>query len=72
MADYRPDLKKILKLLLEQGWYIESGRQMHHKCFPPNKAFRMVVISSSPSDHRALQAIKSDLRRSGAILETQR
>lgn len=64
--NYKTDIKKLVKDLERAGWRIEIGRSSHYKCWPPDKTKRMVVISLTPSDRRALQAIKHDLRHSGA------
>ncbi len=59
------DLDRILAELLRQGWRVERGGGGHWKCWPPDKAKRMVVVSSTPSDQGAIRKIIHDLRRSG-------
>ena len=57
-------IKTILKALQQQGWVVKFGGS-HYKCYPPDKTKAMVVIASTPSDHRAWKNILGFLRRSG-------
>jgi hypothetical protein len=66
MNDLKRSVNEIIGELIRQGWRIRQGRSMHHTAFPPDPSKPVVVISSSPSDFRALYRIRSDLRRSGA------
>lgn len=57
-------IKTLLKALELQGWRVVFGGG-HYRCFPPDKTKPMVVIASTPSDHRAWKNILGFLRRSG-------
>lgn len=59
------DLDRILEEAVRQGWRVERGRGGHWKCRPPDKTRPMVIVSSTPSDQRAIRKIIHDLMRSG-------
>lgn len=60
------ELNKLFKIVLEQGWTIELSHNNHYKLYAPNG--KVVFVSSTPSDHRALQNIKRDLRANGLVI----
>ncbi len=51
----------------EQGFEIAMTRNGHRKFIPPDKTKAIVYAASTPSDHRALRNLISQLRRSGLI-----
>lgn len=62
------EMRKTLgELEAHQGWKIVVGRK-HIKAIPPDKSKPIVVISATPSDHRAWQNTLARLRKSGAVL----
>lgn len=63
----RNELDELRREAIRQGWRIvQAGRHMKWYPVDPDKPF--VTTSVTPSDHRAIQNIKSDLRRSGLTL----
>lgn len=61
------DVRELVRKLEQQGWRIDTtGR--HVKCYPPDRSRQMVVLPSTPSDHRSLRNAVAMLRRSGANL----
>ncbi|GIU87459.1 MAG: hypothetical protein KatS3mg009_1974 [Acidimicrobiia bacterium] len=61
------EVNEIIKKLIRQGWRVERGAK-HWKAYPPDKSKRMITIPTTPSDHRSLKNVISDLRRAGADL----
>lgn len=59
------DLDRVLDEAVRQGWRVERGRGGYWKCWPPDKAKPMVVVSGTPSDQGAIRKIIRDLVRSG-------
>lgn len=60
------DQRKLVETLKAQGWEIHQLKNNHYRALPPDKTKPIVVIDSTPSDHRAWQNTISRLRRSGA------
>lgn len=60
------ELNTLLQLAVDQGWRVERARNNHYKFYAPNG--NIVFVSSTPSDHRALNNIKRDLRINGLII----
>ena len=59
----KKDIRHLLKQATLQGAVVTVGRNNHHRVLCPNGA--IVVIASSPSDHRAAANIRAMLRRQG-------
>lgn len=55
-------LKPILKAAQADGFIIELTGKKHLKWKHPDKSKPFVITSGTPSDKRALERIKSDLR----------
>lgn len=53
------DLKRLLREAERKGWRVEQRRK--HYQAKHMDGVRLVTISLSPSDHRALQNIRKDL-----------
>lgn len=53
------DINKLVRKLLQLGWTYVKGR--HYKLYPPNGS-SMLVVPSTPSDRRAFQNFRSDVR----------
>lgn len=60
------NLKKLLLLAVEQGWRVERAKNNHYKFYAPNG--NIVIVSSTPSDHRAFKNIERDLRINGLVI----
>lgn len=60
----KKDLAVIIKIALDAGWRVEQTKGGHFKWIAPN-GIDFVFSSSTPSDHRALENLKHDLRRRG-------
>jgi hypothetical protein len=61
------DINEMLAKVERQGWTVEKGKT-HVKAIPADKTRPIVTIPTTPSDHRAPMNVRSQLRRSGAIL----
>lgn len=59
------DARSLVKPALSAGWALSRRGSSHVRLSHPDG--RLVTISSTPSDRRALQAIRADLRRAGAL-----
>lgn len=59
------EIKALIKDLEDQGWRVVLARSGHYKAYPPDKRQDMVVMPSTPSDHRSLKNTIRDLRHSG-------
>jgi hypothetical protein len=62
------DLDALITQARRQGWRCEKRGSGHLMLRPPSRAGPLMVISSSPSDYRALAKIRSQLKRAGLIL----
>lgn len=51
-----------------QGWRVERMASNHLRFVPPGKGQPMVVIASTPSDHRGRRNELARLKRSGLRL----
>ncbi|HEX4489664.1 MAG TPA: hypothetical protein VH914_00515 [Acidimicrobiia bacterium] len=60
------DTKKLLRNLERQGWTIEATKSGHIRAIPPDTTKPIVIIASTPSDHRAWKNTIAQLRKSGA------
>ena len=60
------ELRSLLELATQQGWRVEQRNSNHYKLVSPTG--KVVFTSSTPSDHRALENIKRDLRVNGLVL----
>lgn len=66
MSDRVPrHLRDIVKVALAAGWTYDVTRGGHPRLTPPDKSLSPVISGGTPSDHRALRNLKSDLRRRG-------
>jgi hypothetical protein len=59
----RKELQVIIKVARTYGWSIDLTKNNHYKWISPSGAF--FYSSSTPSDRRALERLKQDLRRLG-------
>ena len=59
-------MKSLLELAKKQGWEVERNKNNHIKFLSPSGG--IVFVSSTPSDHRALENIKRDLRVNGLVI----
>jgi hypothetical protein len=60
----RKELAQLIKVVLRAGWIVEPTKNCHYKWIAPNNS-GFFFSSSTPSDKRALERIKQDLRRLG-------
>jgi len=56
----------LLELATQQGWKVEQRSNNHYKLVAPNG--KVVFTSSTPSDKRAIENIKRDLRSGGLVI----
>jgi hypothetical protein len=64
------EVKDLIKEAEGQGWVVEPTKNHHYKWLSPLGGF--FFSSSTPSDHRALQNIKRDLRVRGFVTITRK
>jgi hypothetical protein len=64
VASAKKELKEIVKEAEEQGWRVKTNRQGHPMFFAPD-GINIVTAGGTPSDHRAVANLLSDLRRNG-------
>jgi predicted RNA binding protein YcfA (HicA-like mRNA interferase family) len=57
----RHDLERLLRQASASGWQVARTRGGHWRLLHPNGG--IVVMSSTPSDYRALANLKAQLRR---------
>jgi hypothetical protein len=60
------ELRSLLELATQQGWTVEQRNTNHYKLVAPNG--KVVFTSSTPSDRRAIENIKRDLRSGGLVI----
>jgi hypothetical protein len=60
------ELKSLLKTAEDQGCRVVITPNNHYKVYVPGG--KLVVISSTPSDNRAIENIKRDLRSAGIVI----
>ncbi len=65
-ADYRRQVQLIVHTLIQQGWAVSVSGRTHWRACPPNKQVPVQFFSFTPSDHRAIKNIRSQLRKAGA------
>jgi predicted RNA binding protein YcfA (HicA-like mRNA interferase family) len=61
------DLKDIEQAARQQGWRVDRTKKGHPRFTPPDPTKQIVIGSGTPSDHRSLQNMLSQLRRQGFI-----
>ncbi len=60
------EVKQLIEQVLTwQGWRVEV-KSNGWMIYPPDKALTGVMVHRSPSDHRWLKTITSELRKRGA------
>ena len=64
----RKELDQIIKAVISCGWSVEKTKNCHYRFTAPTGDF--FFTSRTPSDIRALQRIKSDIRKLGLDLRT--
>ena len=55
------DLERLLRQASASGWRVARTRGGHWRLLYPNGG--IVVLSSTPSDHRALRNVRAQMRR---------
>jgi predicted RNA binding protein YcfA (HicA-like mRNA interferase family) len=60
----RGEYKVLEEVALAQGWQVQKTKNNHIKFMAPN-GVGLVIVSSTPSDHRGHHKARSDLRRAG-------
>jgi hypothetical protein len=64
VASAKKELKEIVKAAGEQGWRVKTTKRQHLLFLAPD-GINKVTAGGTPSDHRALDNLLSDLRRYG-------
>lgn len=62
--DAKKAIKDLRDLAEDQGWQVKFTGGGHIRWMPPNSTV-MVHTTSTPSDYRALENLKRDLRKAG-------
>jgi len=63
------DIASLIDHARRQGWAVEQRASNHLMFRPPSQAGPLVISSGSPSDHRALANVRSQLWRAGLHLD---
>ena len=69
MASTRPrhrdsDYESLFQVAERQGWRIETTKKNHFRLLCPSECGQHIVIASStPSDHRGLRNVRSQMRK---------
>ncbi len=58
------DLNGLVKAAWAAGWWCEVGKRSHAKCYSPDRKM-MVMVASTPSDHRTFMNTRAKFRRAG-------
>jgi len=66
--DGKLETRKIARQLLSLGWRVTKKRK-HYQAIPPDPSKPLVHFGDSISDYRAVENIKSRLRKSGIDLK---
>lgn len=61
------DVDAMVEAAWTAGWWCTRAGSGHVKCYPPDGG-RMVVVASTPSDHRTVPNTRSAFRRAGLRL----
>ncbi len=60
------EVKQLIERVLTwQGWRVEE-KSMGWMIYPPDKSLSGVMVHKTPSDHRWLKNVTSELRKRGA------
>ncbi len=62
------DIQFLIAQARQQGFTVERRGSGHWLFRPPNRTDPLVVVSGSPSDHRAVANMRGQLRRAGLDL----
>lgn len=62
------EMKKLFRAVKDHGWRVRRRRNNHFLLLSPDGEEK-VFCSGTPSDHRAVDNVKSDLARAGLELE---
>lgn len=60
-ADARKQMKKMVKELVQEGWFFEQGKK-HGRIYTPDRSY-FLVISMTPSDTYAAAQFSRDVKR---------
>ena len=60
-ADARKEMKKMVKDLISEGWFLEHGSK-HDKVYTPTRS-HYLTISKTPSDKYAAAQFGRDVKR---------
>jgi hypothetical protein len=64
VASAKKELKEIVKAAEGQGWKVKTNKKGHSMFYAPD-GINIVTAGGTPSDHRAVANLLSDLRRNG-------
>jgi hypothetical protein len=62
----KKELNDLMRIVVRLGWVITPTKNCHYKWVAPDGQF--FYTSSTPSDTRALERIRKDLRRCGVVI----
>lgn len=66
------DIREIISITKRQGWAIKKGKK-HYRLTPPmDNQSGTQIISATPSDYRAIENIRAQLRRAGVIFPSDK
>ena len=67
LAGLPPDVRRLVQPAVSAGWTARRANGSHIQFTDPSDPSRRIVVSGSPSDRRALERIRGDLRRHGLL-----
>ncbi len=66
-TSHKKDVRALLSIAGGQGFRVERRGGGHVMVFPPDRTRPAVVMSSTPSDSRAIKNARAMLRRAGLV-----
>lgn len=58
-------IRKLRKAAEAEGWRVRNTRNGHFQFLSPDKSVDPIVVSSTPSDYRAMKKIQAMFKRNG-------
>ena len=63
-------IRKLKKAAEAEGWRVRNTRNGHFQFLSPNTDTDPIIVSSTPSDYRAIKKIKAMFKRNGLDLDS--
>ena len=62
------NVKDLQKQAEAEGWRVRQTKNGHYQFLSPDKEINPIIVSSTPSDWRAIHKIKAQFKRNGLEL----